>query len=171
LSEDPAVGVEPGAQDSVVAPMRPSGPVAPSVGDELAVDHVGQPPFEAAQGLSVTLACGAFALVVGPTGGVPAELGDGHDVQAGVQLPIPGAGQAMTDDVAGGHFDRCGAVERGERGGGAEAGDRADSGEDLAGQQGADAVELGQGASGSRDGRCDVLIGGGDASIQAADLG
>jgi hypothetical protein len=71
-------------------------------------------------------------------------LGDVHDVQAGVQLSIPGARQAVTDDVAGGHFDRCGAVERGERCGGAEAGDRADSGKDLAGQQGADAVELGQ---------------------------
>jgi hypothetical protein len=105
LSEDPAVGVEPGAQDSVVAPTCPSGPVAPSVGDKLAVDHVRQPPFEAAQSLSVTLACWAFALVVGSPGGVPAEFGDGHDVQAGVQLPIPGPGQAVTNDVAGGHLE------------------------------------------------------------------
>jgi hypothetical protein len=97
-------------------------------------------------------------------------LGDGHDVQAGVQLPIPGPGQAVTNPVAGGHLDRRGAVERGERGSGAESGDRAHPGEDLAGHQGADAVKLGQGAPGGRDSRGDVLIGGGDASIQAADL-
>lgn len=77
----------------------------------------------------------------------------------------------MTDDVAGGHLDWCGAVERGERRSGAESGDRARPGEDLASQWDADAVELGQGAPGGRDGRCDVLIGGGDASIQVADLG
>jgi hypothetical protein len=29
---------------------------------------------------------GAFALVVGATGGVMADLGDGHDVQAGIEL-------------------------------------------------------------------------------------
>jgi hypothetical protein len=80
-----------------------------------------------------------------------ADLGDGHDVQAVVQLPVPDAGQSVTDDVAGGHFDRRGAVERGERRGGAEPADDADPDQDLSGQQGADAIELGERAAGLGD--------------------
>lgn len=38
---NPAVGVEPDAQELIVAPVCPCGPVATSVGDELALDHVG----------------------------------------------------------------------------------------------------------------------------------
>jgi hypothetical protein len=56
----------------------------------------------------------------------------------------PGPGQSVADDVAGGHFDRRGAVERGERCGRAEPVDGPDPGENLAGQLAADAVELGQ---------------------------
>jgi hypothetical protein len=47
---------------------------------QVAVDGVGQPSFQAAQGFFVALPGGAFALVVGPTGGVAADLGDRHDV-------------------------------------------------------------------------------------------
>jgi hypothetical protein len=52
------------------------------------------------------------------------------------------------DDVAGRHFTGSGAVERGERRGGAEPDDGPDPGEDLACQLGADAVELGECAPG-----------------------
>jgi len=100
-----------------------------------------------------------------------ADLGDRHDVQAGVQLAVPGPGQAVADDVAGRHFDGSGAVERGERRGGAEPADGPDPGEDLACQLGADAVELGERAPGLGDRGGDVLAGRADASIQAADLG
>ena len=56
-------------------------------------------------------------------------------------------------------------------GGGAEPADDADPGEDLAGQQGADPVELGQGAPGRGDRGRDVVASGNDAPVQAADLG
>jgi hypothetical protein len=69
--------------------------------------------------------------VVGPTGGVALDLGDGHDVQAGVELAVPGAGESAAHDKTGGHLDRCGAGVGGERRRGAERGDVPDRGEDL----------------------------------------
>ncbi|HEX8934656.1 MAG TPA: hypothetical protein VF788_10800, partial [Pseudonocardiaceae bacterium] len=68
-------------------------------------------------------------------------------VQAMVELAIPGAGEAVADDVAGGGLDRRGAGVGGKRRGGAEPVDGADQGEDLAGEQVPDAVQLGQGGT------------------------
>jgi hypothetical protein len=47
-----------------------------------------------------------FPQVVGPARGVLANVGDGHDMEAEVQLAIAGAGKSVTDHVAGGHLDR-----------------------------------------------------------------
>jgi hypothetical protein len=60
------------------------------VGDELAVDHVGEPPAQAAHGLHQGLAFGEFAPVVGAAGGVVAHLHDAGHVEHVVQAPVPG---------------------------------------------------------------------------------
>jgi hypothetical protein len=52
--------------------------VGVSVADEAAVDGVGELSFQAAQRFPVAFPGGAFALVVGATGGVMGDLGDGH---------------------------------------------------------------------------------------------
>ena len=51
------------------------------VGGQLAVEDIGEPAFEAAQGFHRCLAGGEFASVVGASLGVVADLDDGHDVQ------------------------------------------------------------------------------------------
>lgn len=94
------------------------------VAQELSVDDVGEPRFQAPQRFFVALACGSFAAVVGAPGRVVSDLGDRHDVQCVIELPVAGAGEPVAHGVAGGHFDRGGAVERGECGGGADAVDR-----------------------------------------------
>ena len=49
------------------------------VGAQLSVDHVGEPPAQAAHGLHRRLALGELAPVVGPARGVVADLRDaGH---------------------------------------------------------------------------------------------
>jgi hypothetical protein len=83
---------------------------------------------------------GAFALVVATAGGIVADLGDGHDVQAGIELAVSGAGEPVAHDVAGGHLDQGGAGVGSKRRRGAESTDVADPGEDLAGEQVADSV-------------------------------
>jgi hypothetical protein len=82
--------------------------------------------FERAQRFQGGLAFGEAASVVGAAGGVVADLGDGHDVQDPVDSPVPGAGEPVAFLVAGGGFDRGGAVPRGEMRGGAEPGDVTD---------------------------------------------
>jgi hypothetical protein len=102
---------------------------------ELSVDDVGQPPLEASHRLFVALALGSLAQVIGPAGGVLANLGKGHDVEAEVELTIAGAREPMADNISGRHVYRGGAGVGGERGGGAETIDRAYPAEDLAGGQ------------------------------------
>ena len=63
--------------------------VVVSVADKAAVDGVGQAPLETSQRFPVAFAGGSFAVVVGAAGGVMADLGDGHDVQAIVELAVP----------------------------------------------------------------------------------
>jgi hypothetical protein len=81
----------------------------------LSVDDVGEASFEAAQRFSVTLSGGSLSSVVVPPRGIAGDLGDGHGVQAAVELTIAGAGEAMASDIAGGGCDRCGAGVGGER--------------------------------------------------------
>ena len=71
--------------------------VGVSVADEAAVDGVGELSFQASQGFPVAFAGGAFALVAGTSGGVVGDLGDGHDVQAAVELAVPAAGQPVAE--------------------------------------------------------------------------
>lgn len=71
---------------------------------EAAVDGVGQAPFEHRRAFSVAFAGGAFALVVGASG-VSWLIWMMHDVEAMIELAIPGAGQPVADDVTGGGLD------------------------------------------------------------------
>ena len=100
---------------------------------QVAVDGVGQPSFQTAQGFFVTLPSRAFALVIGSSGGVAADLGDRHDVQTEVELAVPGPRKSMTHDITRGHLDQGGAGVRGERRRGGEPGDIPDSGQDFPG--------------------------------------
>ena len=144
----------------------------PSLGiaEKLAVNHVRQASFQAPQRFLVAFPGGALAPVVGPSGAVALKLGDGHDVQAGVQLTIPGPGKTVTHHVAGGDFDGGGAGVGSERGWGPKAGDVSDPAKDLSGGQVADAAELGQRGPAGRHGVTDPGGGGGDASVQMPDL-
>jgi hypothetical protein len=73
----------------------------------LSVDEVGQASFQGAHGLPAGLSGGAFAVVVGASFGVVAELAVGHDVQDPVDAPVPGPGQPVVGVVTGGHVDGC----------------------------------------------------------------
>jgi hypothetical protein len=56
--------------------------------DELAVDDVGQPAFQAAHGFFMAFTGAALAQVVVAASTVAADLTDRHDVQAIVQLAV-----------------------------------------------------------------------------------
>jgi len=60
-----------------------------AVGDELAVDEVGQPPLQAAHGFQAALALEVLAPEVRPAGGVVAQLHHGADVRDVVEPPVP----------------------------------------------------------------------------------
>ena len=80
------------------------------IGDQVAVDDVGEVPLEASAGFLGGLGLGEFASVVGlPWAGV-ADLADGDEVQGGVELAVAAPVQAMAADGAAGGLDRGGAA-------------------------------------------------------------
>jgi len=113
----------------------------------------------------------AFAQIVVPAGAVVPDLGQGHGVQAAVELAVPGPGESVAHDVAGGDLDRRCAGVGGERCRRPEPGDVPDPGEDFPRGQIADAAQLGQGGGALGDGGADVGGGGGDTPVQVANLG
>jgi len=64
------------------------------VGEQLAVDGVGDPALETPHRLEGLLALGPLASVVGPALGVETELGDGGDVDHVVDPAVPRLGRA-----------------------------------------------------------------------------
>ena len=66
------------------------------IGDELAIDRVGDPALEAAHCFHGLLALGSFASVVGPSFGVEAELGDRSDVDHVIDSPVAGPGEPVS---------------------------------------------------------------------------
>jgi hypothetical protein len=82
------------------------------VADQLSVHDVGQAAFQAAHGFVVIFAFGSFPQVVAPAGGVVADLGDGHDVEAEIELAIASAGKPVAHHLAGGHLDGGGRRSR-----------------------------------------------------------
>ena len=67
------------------------------VGHELAVDDVGEPPFEGAESFHRGFAGGELAPVVGPAFGVVVQLNDRHEVQHPVDPPVAGSGDPVAE--------------------------------------------------------------------------
>ena len=70
-----------------------SGVVSPHAAD----DNVGQVPFVGAAGLSLGLVLGAFAVDVVASGRIAADLGDVHQVQDRIHLPVAGQVEPVMD--------------------------------------------------------------------------
>ena len=92
-----------------------------------------------------------LAVVVGAALGGVAELDGGHDVQDPVDLPVPAARQPVSDVVAGGGVDGCGAVPGGEVVAVGEPGDVADLDQQPGRTGGSDAVQVDQAGAGRGD--------------------
>ena len=111
------------ALDSVVAPECPPGPASASsiaaaaaasaasaasaavcgelgVGDELAVDHVGEPPLQAAPGLLGGLGLLGLLQVVVPAFAADPDLGDRGHVQDVVEPSVPCPREPVSDLLA-----------------------------------------------------------------------
>jgi len=114
------------------------------VGEELAVDDVGDPAFEAADRFHWLLAGGALASVVGTALGVEAELGDRSDVDHVVHPTVPGAREPVTVLLTGGGVQRCGPGPGREPVPIGEPRDVADVGQDPGGDHGPDAGQFHQ---------------------------
>src|SRR5664279_5846319 len=84
------------------------------VGEELAVEGVGDPALETTQRFELGLAGGLLAPVVGPAVGVEADLADRGDVDHVVHPSVPGSGEPVAVLLAGGGVQGCGAGPGGE---------------------------------------------------------
>src|SRR5687768_8668578 len=93
------------------------------IGEESPVDDGGQSSFQAAHGLAVIFACGAFVLVVGASKAPVAHLAQGDEVEGVVEPAVAGAGEPVPDDVSGGDLQGRRAAVGGEVVGGREAAD------------------------------------------------
>jgi len=111
------------------------------IGHDLPEHHIGQAAFEGAHRFHRGFPGGDLAVVAGAALGSVAELDHGHDVQHAVDLPVPRAGQAVPDVVAGGGVDGRGAVLGGEVAAVGEPGDVADLDEQPGGAGRPDPVQ------------------------------
>jgi hypothetical protein len=64
---------------------------------ELAIDRVAHTPLQGSQRFFLTLAFGEFALVIGPSWGVVADLSDRGHMQRMIELAVTGRVEPMTD--------------------------------------------------------------------------
>ncbi len=100
------------------------------IGDELAVDDVGQAPTQAAHRFHRRYAVGEAAPVVAGARSVGAQLHEPGHVEHVVEPPVAGSRQAVADVLAAGGVDWRGAGLGREVAAVGEAGDVADVGED-----------------------------------------
>jgi hypothetical protein len=100
-----------------------------------------------------------------------ADLHDRGQVQGVVEPAVAGPGQPVADDLAAGGLDRSGAGVGGEVVLGREPSDVADLAQQLGGQDGADAEQLGEGGRRPGDGHLEAVLGCGDPPVQGADVG
>jgi hypothetical protein len=91
-------------------------------------------------------------------------------VQRVIQAPVAGSGEAVSDLLAGGGVDGCGAVVGGEVVPAREAVDVLDLGQDPAGDDRADAVEIGQVRSAGRDELTDLTAHRLDLRVEGLDV-
>jgi hypothetical protein len=91
-------------------------------------------------------------------------------VQGVVQAPIAGSGEAVPNLFAGGGIDGCGAVVGGEVVPGREAVDVLNLGQDPAGDDRANAVEIGQVRCAGRDELADLVTRRFDLRVEGLDV-
>lgn len=113
--------------------------------EEMAIDHIGELPLEAALGLLGGFELGDLAVVVLASGSAIASLDDGCGVESGVELAIPSAVQPMTANVATRSLDWCRAGVAGEMALGFESSDVDSVPNDLGGEDWAHALDVGRG--------------------------
>jgi len=118
----------------------------------------------------VGLPFGAFALVVGASLGLVADLGDRHDVESRVQPAVAVSGQVVPFYLARGRFQGCNAAVGGERRRGTEPIDACGAGQDLGGEQVTDAMNFGEGGAGVGHRGGDLVGHRRDPVVQPADL-
>jgi hypothetical protein len=119
------------------------------IGQDAAVDGVGDASFQAAAGLFDGLVFGNLAAVVIAPGTGVAGLGDGSDVDGGVELPVPSSREPVGLLVAARDVDRCGARVAGVVLLVGKAANVAGQSEDIRGGEEPDALDLGErGAAG-----------------------
>jgi hypothetical protein len=75
------------------------------IGDQVAVDDVGEVAFEAPPGFLGGLGFSEFAPVVGLPGAGVADLADRDQMQGGVELAVTASVQPMAADIAAGGLD------------------------------------------------------------------
>jgi hypothetical protein len=91
-------------------------------------------------------------------------------VQGVVDAPVAGAGESVSDLVAGGRVDRCGAVVGGEMVLAREPVDGLHLGQDPAGDDRPDPVELGQRGAGAGDELVDLFADRPHLRVQSTDV-
>src|SRR5664279_3365661 len=129
------------------------------IGEHDAPQVCGDAPLEAAQRLASGLALIDLATEVGmPFGVRHPDLGDGDEVQGGVELAVPGTGQPVAGMFRAGDLDRSGAGVAGVVRPGREPGRRAGTTEHPSGQHRADAVHLAQSTARGRHDLPDALL-------------
>ncbi len=128
------------------------------------------PALEGADGLLAGLSLGLAAQVVGPSGSVVADLGDGDHVDGVIQGSVPSRVEAVADPRSARRLDGSGCVVGGELSTAAEPGGITDVADDEGGGDGADSVELGQRGARSGDGNGDTGLQPGDVTVEAADV-
>jgi hypothetical protein len=111
--------------------------------------------------LLCVFAFGLAAEVVGASGCVVGDLGDGDHVDGVVQLAVATWVQSLAFAVVAGRFDRCGAVVAGELGAGPEPSDVVNVTDDDGGDNRTDSMEFARrrarsddGAAGCTDPQC-----------------
>ena len=118
------------------------------VGLEVCADAVGDASFEGSDGFAVGLVFGEASLVVGVAlGAGSADLGGGGGVDGLVDLAVASAVESVALNPAAAGLERGGAVVHSEAGLGGEAGGVAGLCEDVRGDEGSDAVDVGEAGS------------------------
>ena len=116
------------------------------VDEQLAVDGVADVAFEGADGVLLGLALGELALEAGAALGVGlADLADRGEVQGVVEAAVAALGDAVHDPATGGTLDRGGAVVGRVGVTGGEPADVAGEADQVAGDDGPDTEQLGEG--------------------------
>src|ERR1700676_1052013 len=127
---------------------------------ELAVHGVADVSLEGADGYPLGLSLGEHPVEVDPTFGVVlADLADGHHVDGVVELTVAPSTEPVDDPTTGGQLDGSYSGIGGELVPGGEPTDIPGVADQLTGQDGTDAVELGQRGPRGPNGSLDALVG------------